>query len=113
MLIKSNILLSRMIFLVAAISAVIVTTVVIVQIKVTATGTASATRRSRRNVRRNWGQSRRGRSAVMRRQRRYRRIAQKAVRFVHVLTTHHIRLPTILHPAHVHLFALQIVSSTC
>lgn len=91
--------LSRVILLIAAVDALVVTAVLVVQVVFTAAGATGATGWVQRQLRRDRRQSRRGGYAAMRRQCRDRRIPQETVRLVHVVPVHHVPLE-IVHGIH-------------
>lgn len=91
-----------MILLIAAVDALVVTAVLVVEIVLAAAGTTGATGRMMGRWDLRWDhrrKRRRGRYPAVRRQRWDSRIAQEAVRLVHVLPVHHISLE-IVHRIH-------------
>lgn len=85
--------LSRVVFLIAAVDALVITAVFVIEIVLAAASATGATGRmmGRRKLRRDHRRKRRrGRYPTVRRQSRDRRVAQEGVRLVHVLPIHHI-----------------------
>lgn len=94
--------LSRVILLIAAVDALVVTAVLVVEIVLATAGATGATgwMMGRRDLRRDHRRKRRRcRYPAMRRQCWDRWITQEAVRFIHILPVHHISFE-IVHRIH-------------